>query len=163
MKFDKSRLYSAVNADEVKAGSYGLFADSISTIKEQLTDKVPPTELRRIFNGENTAKCFRESSEIDYLYFYLVEKPKEKKYRPYKDTDEMIADFLERYNSYSGNANKENPMYNPLIWIKDKAIGVEELITQSFGDSANGRSMEQLFKEFTYLDGSPCGKLKKRE
>ncbi len=158
MTFDKSKVFTSVNANEVKIGSKGFFAETLAELKSYVKIEIALDEVAEILD-DGCAFRFCSDNRTRYALFYLVEEPKEQKYRPYKDTDEMIADFLERYNNYSKTSNCHNPMYNPLIWIKDKAIGVKELITQSFGDSANGRSMEQLFKEFIYLDGSPCGKL----
>ena len=91
-------------------------------------------------------------------------KPEEKKptYRPYKDTDEMIADFKERF--------KVNvPSYAmPLIWLKYEGlyskVNEYHLVTYYADNSecALGETMYkigELFNHFTYLDGSPCGKL----
>lgn len=82
----------------------------------------------------------------------------ESKYRPYKDTEEMIEDFKERFNV-------EVPQYAmPMIWIKMKdGSDFAKLITE-FGYSCvwcscsnTGTPMKELFNGFTYLDGSPCG------
>ena len=36
MEFDKSKVYTAVNADEVKVGSKGYFADTIAGLKNNI-------------------------------------------------------------------------------------------------------------------------------
>ena len=38
MVLDKNRLYTAVNADEVKVGSKGYFADSIGKLKRKIAE-----------------------------------------------------------------------------------------------------------------------------
>lgn len=76
-------------------------------------------------------------------------------YRPYKDTEEMIADFKKRFNV-------KVPQYAlPMIWVEHKTTNRQSLISMLniqkvilFGLLWD---MERLFDECTYLDGSPCG------
>lgn len=159
MKFDKSKAYTALNADEVKIGSKGYFVDDIETLKDvienedksffgKLTEIKSPSEIYRF------VKFDADGSIIEYNLFYLVSEPKEKKYRPYKDTEEMIEDFKERYNSrFNGHSM-------PFIWVKD--WGEKDLITTFGKDWVDTGSdiynLNDLFEDFTYLDGSPCGK-----
>ena len=83
-------------------------------------------------------------------------KPEEK-YRPYKNADEMIADFKERFNV-------KVPSYSmPEIWVKNKTLKTRGHIYEfglhsvmMFGVGTRW-SMDELFNGFTYLDGSPCG------
>lgn len=88
--------------------------------------------------------------------FYRI-KPEEE-YRPYKDCDEMIADFKERSNTTT----------MPLIWVKDKCTKDALLITgfdydnrsfKSLGVYINSSwfSFDKLFESYTYLDNMPCG------
>ena len=104
---------------------------------------------------------------------------KEPTYRPYKDCEEMIKDYMhrdvladgqfteddvgtcdEQYNYYK----EHNPLsYMPTIWIRRKATGTRYLITcfgtLDFSTSSNNYTMEEALVNFIYLDGSPCGKL----
>lgn len=86
-------------------------------------------------------------------YEYRI-KP-ESKYRPYKDTEEMIEDFKKRFNA------KVPPYAMPMIWVRNKTFKDCRLITV-FRDKVvmiivSGEDMKELFKDYTYLDGSPCG------
>lgn len=73
-------------------------------------------------------------------------------YRPYKNTEEMIADFKERFNV-------NVPDYAmPLIWLKAKRIEYPILIT-SYCDEDSATRFSCYFENYTYLDGSPVGKL----
>lgn len=169
MEFDKSKVYTAVNADEVKVGSKGYFSRMLGWLKRTVeAEQFPPSVLTEILNEDCVFRFCRQDAigRLDYSLFYLVEEPEEKSYRPYKDTDEMIEDFSERYNSYNGNINKGNPMYCPLIWVKGKINGVKALVVGigdgdvfiRFGEDPVIK-LDFLFKHFTYLDGTPCGKL----
>lgn len=96
----------------------------------------------------------------DWSYLDYRVKP-ESKYRPYKDTDEMIEDFLHRFQNISSHGN----WYMPLIWLRlANTEDVRMWLITEYGDNfvvmANSSyAMCRLFQEFTYLDGSPCGKL----
>lgn len=241
MKFDKSKIYTAVNADEVKVGSKGYFADNLTDLKALVADESADrfNEILHINPSDNNYR-FSFSAGNNYALFYLVEEPEttpkevtaaewdnrprfmkvwnncyedaynmlvvhirsaehshpivavdcenediccfkhcteivlektepeieeaaadKKRYRPYKNSDEMIEDFKKRYNSYGGWSGKNNPMYCPLIWIVHKTTRNKSLIA-SYPDRnvqiASGFSnLESLFKGFTYLDGTPVG------
>ena len=77
-------------------------------------------------------------------------------HHPYKSTEEMVEDFIERYNIRLGSVAM------PFIWAKEKEGKSVSLITNfrydtvRFGNTAY--TMNDLFELFTYLDGSPCGK-----
>lgn len=90
----------------------------------------------------------------NWLSFDYRIKP-ESKYRPYKDTEEMIEDFKKRFNA------KVPPYAMPMIWVRNKTFKDCRLITV-FRDKVvmiivSGEDMKELFKDYTYLDGSPCG------
>ena len=78
----------------------------------------------------------------------------EPKYRPYKDTDEMVADWKTRFNKLIA------PNTMPSIWVmndKVKAI-ITDFAKNAVSVFGAFQSMGKLYEEFTYLDGSPCGK-----
>ena len=163
MEFDKNRIYTAVNADNIIVGSRGYFADNLKALEEavQQEDSVMYGEIEEI--KSKVVSCrFKIKDESNYGLFYYVEEPQEKKFRPYKDTDEMIEDFKRRYNSYGGWSGKSNPMYCPLIWLRFIHDSKESLLVTRFSDDEIGAGagwycMDDVMEEFTYLDGTPCG------
>ncbi|GEM_PF-5126554 len=81
----------------------------------------------------------------------------EPSYRPYRDTDELIEDWRTRF--------KVGPWPSrsmPLVWVMSKATCLRTLVTGYdlysvvFGGTKIG--FRDLFDNYTYLDGSPCGK-----
>jgi len=155
MEFDKSKVYTAVNADEVKVGSKGYFADNLRCLQKvvQIEDVVVFGEIEEICSTEKSCR-FKGVGESSYNLFYLVEEAKEKTIRPYKDMDEMIKDFKMKYRTVYADFSM------PLIWLKDKAA-VIRVVTSFYkkGVTINGNTMslEQLLDSYIYLDGSPCG------
>lgn len=160
MTFDKNKVYTALNADEVKIGSKGYFADSITELKNKVKDE-EPSEVGKVYT-ENNVYRFSDSNGLDYSLFYLVEEPEEDKYRPYETTDEMIEDFKERAKKHYNANFFKCPMFHVSIWVKNKKTDCKSLITDSsknmvfFSDTRF--TTEELFDKYTYLDGTPCGK-----
>lgn len=82
MKFDKSRVYTALNADELQVGSKVAAADNLDMLKKRVqsigcTDSRWPLELVAV-DPENESYRFRvvqEGSESCYELAYLVEEP----------------------------------------------------------------------------------------
>lgn len=166
MEFDKSKVYTALNADEVKVGSKGYFADTLSQLEYAVLGDIDYGMIDKIL-PTNAEYRFKSRYSTMFNLFYLIEEPKEKKFRPYKDTDEMIEDFKIRYNSYGGWNGKNNPMYSPLIWIKSKGAEKNKYLITRFSDNDKvtmtfekivySTNLRILSDDYTYLDGSPCG------
>lgn len=141
MKFDKTRVYSICNADEVKVGSKGFFADNISDLKKKVSEGHELLTLVKIY-GEKSATRFSISSISSYILFYLVEEPEEKKYRPYHNTAEIPGGALLKIVVSSDNtrflitAAEDKRVYlGPQGWI----------------------DLYDLYKYYTWPSDNPCG------
>ena len=160
MTFDKNKVYTALNADEVKVGSKGYFADSLEDLRAFVSEDDDPCTLFEVL-GEEYGRRFDEGGN-PWNLFYLVEEPEENKYRPYETTDEMIEDFKERAKKHYNANFFKCPMFHTSIWVKNKKTDCKSLITDFSKDmvffSDTRFTTEELFDKYTYLDGSPCGK-----
>lgn len=141
MKFDKTRVYTAFNADEVKVGSKGYFADSISDLKKKVKDGDELLTLTKIF-GEESATRFSVSPISSYILFYFVEEPEEKIYRPYNNTAEIPGGALHKIVISSDGtrllitAAEDKRVYlGPQGWV----------------------SLLDLYTYYTWHDGTTCG------
>jgi phosphoribosylformylglycinamidine (FGAM) synthase-like enzyme len=162
MKFNINKVFSAANADEIEVGSIGCFANDLQTLSEKvngdLVHKV--TEIKPITSERRFVSDFNSKCVSDCSLFYLVEEPT--KYHPYKNTDEMIKDFEERYSSYPNFDSRKNPLITiSLLYIKHKEQKSKHLITDYFDTrvqlSDDNLSLEDLFEQYVYLDGSVIG------
>ena len=170
MNFDKSKVFTALNADEVKVGSKGIFSDNLALLKLYVTarnSKNYEEKLKEIKSDVNTNR-FIDNRGVDFSLFYLVEEPAEEKYRPYEDTDELIEDWKERASAYGSSYFSKNPMFCPSIWVKGSGSSIcKHLITDFICNSVETNdyvlTLEELFEGFTYLDGTPCGKKNLKE
>ena len=141
MKFDKTRVYTAFNADEVKVGSKGYFADSISVLKKKVKDGDELLTLTKIF-GEESATRFSVSPVSSYILFYFVEEPEEKIYRPYKDTSEITGHAL------FDEVIDTDDVHCAIVAISKACVYIP---THGWVD------MEHLYNFFRWSDNSPCG------
>lgn len=132
-----------ITTENVKVGEH-IIVDGIEYVAEETNDKT--CDLCALYRSP---KC-RPIPCTGVIFKMVNKKPQ---YRPYKDTDEMIADFKERFNV------KVPPYAMPMIWVTDGAVC--SLITDIFPEEVliycDKESMKDLFEDCTYLDGSPCG------
>jgi hypothetical protein len=158
MEFDKSRIYTAVNADELHEGDLVYAADSLGLLESRVKKEV------KDFCGTITSigkehEVYRFNLGIDsYGLAYLVERAPEKKWRPFKDIDELKDSWERKTNMPTVIGTMS------LIWAKYKNPPNEEVIILGF-DNLNNMvflmddwvSLGALFDKCTFLDGTPCG------
>ena len=143
MEFDESKVYTPINADKVKIGSKGYYADDLKTLKERVNSHSRRWrgEVDKIYDTDSTYR-FAIKSNTKFVLFYLVEEPEEKIYRPYHNTAEIPAGAL--FNivvSRDGTrllitAVDDNMVYlGPQGWV----------------------DLYDLYTCYTWHDGTPCG------
>ena len=159
MEFDKSRVYTSVNADEVKAGSKGYFANNIYSLQQAVQHNGKECFGKvDCVKGTDTGFRFAADNGTCFSLFYFIEEQEEKKLRPYRDSDEMVEDFKKRFNVCV------QPYEMPLIWIKIKDTDKKYLVVRFASSLTICHNVEvytpifeDLVEGYTYLDGSPCG------
>lgn len=158
MEFDKSRIYTMVNADEVKLGSEGYFADNIYYLQQavQHNEKGYFGKVEDI-KDIGTGFRFVADNGTCFSLFYFIEVQEENKFRPFKNTDDMITEFCRR----SGKLLQFSTIDPPVIYLKNKISG-RSYIMSAFDCNLvkihhETYNMVDLFNNFTFNDGSPCG------
>lgn len=159
MEFDKKKVYTALNADELKQGDKVFVADSIAHLRAKVEYGEDIETIEKIRSDSEFKRFFTKEGYSAKGFAYLVEKVPKLEIEPYQSIEEMKSDWA----SYMGYPPK--PMTNPLIWIKAKFTKSETIIS-GFVDSttvligSQELTLDELFEDFTYLDGSPIGKVK---
>lgn len=156
MEFDKSKIYTLANADEINVGNKGYFADSLERLKEVVKKECNANygEIGDIKNESYISRFCRKDS-YNYALFYLVEEPK--LFRPYQNTDEMIDHFCRHFNLIPQDHRL------PTLWVKadDKKYLItrvsEDTVTLCFENEVCTFDLDILANIYTWLDGSPCG------
>lgn len=69
MEFDKSRVYTALNADELKVGDLVIVANSIGLLRRDVHDNEEPYPLEKIESEYNSQRfvCQRYYFSLAYL------------------------------------------------------------------------------------------------
>jgi hypothetical protein len=82
MEFDKSRCYSAINADELRAGDKVITARCMADLKTWVEADAEPNVIELIQDETNTnrftCKCFGSNKTYDTSLAYLVERAEPK-------------------------------------------------------------------------------------
>lgn len=77
MELDESRIYTAVNANEVKSGCMGYFADTLSCLRKAVEQESREAYGEIKYIGVDSDLCrFYIKGRRCYNLFYLVEEPK---------------------------------------------------------------------------------------
>lgn len=126
MELDESKIFTCKDVKNIALGSYGYFANNIGDLKSRICEENKKFygKLTDVLDESNNCrfvgKVFCDSEFAGAIFnvagslFYLVKEPKEKKFRPYKNTNEMIEDFKKRCALYDKNVNS-SPLYCPAI------------------------------------------------
>lgn len=120
MEFDKSRIYTAANADELKAGSIICVADTLAELKNRVVKDVT-AQLEHIEDEDDEYRFFDTIGSY-WLLAYLVEPPKEK---VLKWTDLKVGDIVKSKDGSQTamvirvNLDDEDSHINIGFWVRD--------------------------------------------
>lgn len=123
MEFDKSRVYTALNADELKVGSKVIVSDTLYHLKRFVKENVNGCILTYV-NDEHLTNRFVIGS-VYYALAYLVSEPEEKKL---KWTDLKHGDVIrngEFYEMITGihkNEDTDKHVFVQGKWISDEQL-----------------------------------------
>ena len=103
---------------------------------------------------------------INYPYFVLekVKEPPKPKYVPFESKEEFIEAF--HYHDNDKYSETDDILLNYGMWLK--SIEYDYGLVTRIADNAikvgnSGLTWTYLLNHYTFLDGSPCGKLKESE
>ena len=152
MEFDKSRVYTALNAEELPIGSKCVFADDLRELR-RLVSIEDTSQVLIAIKGESYKYRFEQAKadcmgDTLFALAYLIESPTEPKYKPFESVDKAI----EAIKAHDG-------------WVEDKEAPLKLLIVGvSISGVLIGRAsvtdFNRLFSDYVFVDdGSPCGEL----
>lgn len=95
MEFDKAKVYTALNADELKVGSKVIIGNTIGELKNRVQNGTTPLTLYEIRSDcyEKRFKVEEYKEDSVFSYIYLVSEPEEKKL---KWTDLKLGDVMKQ-------------------------------------------------------------------
>ena len=148
MKFDKSRVYTAGNTEELPIGSKCIFADTLGALSAKVKSKEYKDfiiSLKRIYN-DGSYDRFDNGYDL-FCFAYLIEPPAKQKYKLF----ESVEKAMEAIKKHGG-------------WVKWKDDDIQGLVVGKSDDRVKILQdwvlPEELFEGFVFADdGSPCGEL----
>ncbi|WP_024467504.1 hypothetical protein [Treponema pedis] len=150
MEFVKERVYSAVNADELKIGSKCIFADTVKGLRRKVEEDTNRVEtFYRLHN--NGGDDLFVGNDCAYCYAYLIESPNEPKYKPFSNMENLKKSAV-KYKGFI--KTKQGAQEGIIIGI---SFDYRAIIKTRWG--VNYLTFEQLFESYIFDDGSPCGEL----
>ena len=150
MEFDKSRVYTAVNADELQIGSKCIFADTVRGLRRKVEEDIDCLEIfYRLYN--NGGDDLFVGNDCTYCYAYLIELPAEPKYKPFSNMENLKKSAV-KYKGFI--KTKQGVQEGIIIGI---SFDYKAIIKTRWG--VNYLTFEQLFENYTFDDGTPCGEL----
>ena len=155
MEFDKSRVYTAVNADELKVGSKCIFADTVKALRKKVQEEDAAQYVQPFirlhdngFDVQFLADCYT------YNYAYLIEPPAEPKYKPFEDFDSLIEAVKKHGATIKSKKNVKRKVDINGMTV-DGYIIIDEILGLIGYDSP-----AKLLEHYVFADGgSPCGEL----
>ena len=148
MEFDKSRVYTAVNADELPIGSICIFANTLGDLRTYVECDCAKCTLKVVADEHEEAR-FGNEQDLFWCLAYLIEPHAEPKYKPFENLNSLVS-----------GTNKH------CVYIKSKKSIVEQIVGMTLNndvvvDGQNGRrtiSAKDLLENYVFeRDGSPCG------
>ena len=127
MEFDRSRVYTALNADELKIGSKVYVAYNLKSLRDQVIDSehVNLETVEEIL-AESYEYRFRVKNYINlYPFAYLVSEPEEKKL---KVSDLKLGDIVRHKSGnleylVTGIDYDDNQVFIDYDWYDDEELG----------------------------------------
>ena len=150
MEFDKSRVYTAVNADELPIGSICIFANTLGGLRTYVECDCAKCTLKVVADEHEEAR-FGNEQDLFWCLAYLIGPPAEPKYEPFENVEEAMRSI----RAHGG-------------WIKDTKDN-RTLLVHAYEDNDKGKylmvgaswiTLGELPEIFVFADdGSPCGVL----
>ncbi len=156
MEFDKSKVYTAQNADELEVGSTVIVADSLQGLKDRVSkfaiDENYASRIGSILS-EIEIHRFKTTGGNIYSLAYLISPPKKPEYKPFSDTENAYRIIA----SHGGWVRHNSYHYVPITGInidtdKDGNYGISLQI------SGLWYLAKYVVKDFLFADdGTPVG------
>ena len=165
MEFDKSRVYTAVNADELKVGSKCVFADDLRELR-RLVSIEDTSQVLIAIKGESYKYRFEQAKadcmgDTLFALAYLIEPPAEPKYKPFENLKQLIV-ATKKHGETVKSLVGQNESTIIGMTLNNRVI-IDKSFSQSFGQPYGDKAScttEELLYNFVFLsDNSPCGEL----
>lgn len=154
MIFDKSRVYTALNADELQIGSKVILSNTLSELKEAVEVEKEETiqNLAIIHKKDIMLRFTGDKYHSGYTLAYLIEPPKKPEYRPFAS----IKVAMKAIKAHGGRVIETNNMMSAFLVTEDD----EDREKSRVFIDGYWYSLQELCRLFVFADDdTPCGEL----
>lgn len=150
MEFDKSRVYTALNADELKVGSTVIVANNLRSLRAKVENFDNSYEVHISYiRPEAVIHRFETSSGYVYVLAYLISPPKKPEYKPFSDT-ETAYKIITAHGGWIKEKSTEELRFIFGIDMNDKDFQLHT--------NFSWRSAKDVFEDCVFADdGTPVG------
>ena len=106
MEFDKSKVYTALNADELKVGDKCIFANNLDSLKCKVEEGTDIRPIIRILN-DSYERRFKTEVRGEYPFAYFISEPEKKKWIVYLCRTKGVKPYLTACESSRWESAKE--------------------------------------------------------
>ena len=167
MDFDKSRVFTVLNAEELNVGTRVLVADNLDVLKQKVNaydkedDEHEATEPATIVKILDEDKCKRfkvRFDEVDREYEYALVYVIPCTERPFHNLAELVDYWDIHYQK-----EKRPPFTLPFIWVVNQATNEHVLITGFHKErnlvhiTGDWVTLDFMFNVYKFEDGRPFG------
>ena len=152
MEFDKSKAYTALNADELEVGSKVIIADSLQALKDRVSNFAPDKDYASRIGSilpETEVHRFKTSRGNIYSLVYLISPPEKPEYKPFSDTETAFKTIT----AHGGWIKMKGGSYLTIAGIDMKREDNEHILVGRFWHSARFVCENCTFAD----DGTPVG------
>lgn len=154
MEFDKTRVYTAVNAEELEIGSLIIAALNLEELERAVESGIDTQWLCRIVDKSNSDRfginIYDDLNNLRYYPLaYLIKPPENPVYKPFSSVDKAMETIKKH-----GGWVREKKRNAILLVVKIDNDGIATC------DDVAWVNYEVFCEEFVFADdGSPCGEL----
>lgn len=119
MEFNKDRVFTILDADQVKIGSKAIFADNLINLKQYVESEIGLSEVKEI-NDESYDCRFMDSNYNPWALAYLVSEPEGLKWTDLKPGDIIKREGITSVITSIDEEDKDGfHIYAGSKWIDD--------------------------------------------
>ena len=97
MEFDKTRVFTALNADELKPGSLCYFGDCIAELRNRIGENQELVMLNYV-RGDAYEKRFVRCDGIAFSLAYFVRTEEEEQKKAFMEAFRKVRDYIEKHH-----------------------------------------------------------------
>ena len=152
MKFDKNKVYTASNAEDLPIGSLCVFADTLQDLQQTVESSYVYERMKiltKLYKYDRFQRFIADGN--GYLCAYLIEPPAKAKYKPFENVEKAMKAIKEHGGWVKNSLGT--------CWLVT-GYATKEDVTKFLHIANNWESSDSLLRNYVFAaDGSPCGEL----